>query len=290
MINKAVITSLLFISSLLTAEIIEISNIDDVRSYVTDNGLYLFDVDDTLIDNPLTLGSPPWRAWAKTKVPEYKGDFVLYDALTLFIAKNAPYKTVEPATATLISDLQNEGHAAFAFTARGRSQWYTTDMDGVDRFTQHQLLGAGIDFSNSKVPQELENLEKTYFTDGIIFAEHIKKGDLLKHLFKDLNYTPSLIVFVDDKLDQVLSVEAAVTEANIPFVGFWYRHGEINRKEFDPMMTNIQLESLLIHGEIVDDATAKKIADSLDKAIDPTSYFKSIFEKIDVEKLAPTLP
>ncbi len=287
MFKKMILISSVFLTSFLQADIMEITDIDDIRPYVAEDALYLFDIDDTLIDNPFSLGSPPWRSWVKSKLPNYNTNFVLYDALTLFIAKNAPYKTVEPSTANLIADLQNQGHAVFAFTARGRSQWYTTDIEGVDRFTQEQLHHVGIDFKNTMIPEELQSLEAAYFCDGIIFAQHIKKGDLLKHLFKDLKYIPSLIIFVDDKLDQVQSVEAAVKEAGIPFIGFWYRRSESDRKNFNPTVANIQLEFLLLQEEIINDDAALELVKT--KQSDPSTYFKEILEKIDIERLSPYL-
>lgn len=287
MLNKMILISSFFLTSFLQADIMEITQIDDIRPYITKDALYLFDIDDTLIDNPFSLGSPPWRNWVKSKLPNYDINFVLYDALTLFIAKNAPYKTVEPSTANLIADLQNQGHAVFAFTARGRSQWYTTDIEGVDRFTDEQLHHAGIDFKATLIPEELQSLETTYFCDGVIYAQHIAKGDLLKHLFKDLKYYPSLVIFVDDKLEQVQSVEAAVKGAGIPFIGFWYRRSEFDRKNFNPMIANIQLESLLLQGEIIDDDAALELAKT--KQSDPHTYFKEILEKIDIEQLSPQI-
>jgi hypothetical protein len=288
MFKKTILIGLICISSCIHAEIIEINQIDEVCPYVTESALCLFDIDDTLIDNPISLGSPPWRAWVKSKISSYKTSFVLYDALTLYIAKSAPYKTVEPDTANLINDLQNASIPVFAFTARGRTQWYTTDIEGVDLFTQLQLKNAGIDFQKTQIPTELKSLEPAYFSEGIIFAQHIKKGDLLLHLFKDLNYQPPLIIFVDDKLDQVQSVEAAVKKAGIPFVGFWYRRAEFDRVNFNPMIANIQLESLLLSGEIISDLDALEIAKRIKK--DPQAYLKEILDKIDLEQqLLPIL-
>jgi FMN phosphatase YigB (HAD superfamily) len=289
MLKKFILTVSIFITSFLQAEIIEISQIDAVRLYVIENALCLFDIDDTLIDNPFSLGSPPWRNWVKSKIPNFSTNFAVYDALTLFIAKNAPYKTVEPSTAHLITELIDQGHAVLAFTSRGRTQWSTTDIEGVDRFTHEQLNHAGIDFKNAKIPEKLKALDDKYFNDGIIFASHIKKGDLFKHLFKDLNYTPPLILFVDDNLEQMQSVEAAAKEVGIPFIGFWYRRSAIDRKDFNPMVANIQLEALLLKGEIISDEAAKDLSQA-GQNDDPEIYLKEIFEKIDIEQLTPTIP
>lgn len=283
MIRKLIVSSAVGLSALLQGEIVTTHQIDDILPRITQNTLCLFDIDDTLIDTPYYLGSPPWRSWVKSKLPDCHTDFVLYDALTLYIAQNIPYKAVEPTTVQLITDLQNEGVAAFAFTSRGRSQWYTTDLDGVDRFTHDQLEIAGIDFKKTQVPSELQLLEPTYFDDGIIFAQHIKKGDLLKHLFMDLNYRPDLLIFVDDKLDQVQSVEAAAADVGIPFLGFWYRRVELDRAQFKPMVSNIQLESLLLSGEIVNDERALELAEARADE-NPQTCLKEILEKVDVEQ------
>ena len=287
MYKKIIVSVFVFLSSYIQADIIPIDQIEDIRPYIDQNALVLFDIDDTLITNPYSLGSSPWRSWAKSKISHYDADFVVYDALTLYIAKKAHYKAVESSTVGLISDLQQSGIAVFAFTARGRSQWYTTDIKGVDQFTHKQLNHVGIDFKQTVIPVELQHLESTYFYKGIIFAQHIKKGDLLKHLLKDLNYHPSCIVFVDDKLDQVQSVEAVVKEAKIPFFGFWYRRAESDGANFSPMVANVQLENLLLKNKIVKDKEAKKIAETRSEK-DPIEYLNWILDQCDITRLAPT--
>lgn len=290
MYKKFILSFFLLFSAYAQAEILEINQIDDIRPYITQQSdLVLFDVDDTLITNPFSLGTPSWRNWVKPNIPKYDTDFVFYDALTLYIAKNAPYRAVEASNAKLISDLQNSGNAVFAFTARGRSQWSTTDLEGVDQFTHQQLNHAGIDFKRSPIPSELQYLEPAYFYEGIIFAQHIKKGDLLKHLFKDLNYRPSSIIFVDDRLEQVQSVEAALKEVGIPFIGFWYRRTELDGANFNPMVANVQLENLLLENKILSDEEAGAIASTIQKR-DAGEYLKSIFDQFDLTRLAPKSP
>lgn len=288
---KAFLFSLFTLLSVcIHADIVEINNIDDVRSYVTEpTDLVLFDIDDTLITNSSSIGSPAWRNWAKSKIPATTADFVVFDALTFFMAQKVAYRPVEPSTTLLISDLQSKNVPVFAFTARGRTQWYTTDMEGVDQFTHQQLAHAGIDFNRTSIPAELQNLEPAYFYKGIIFAQHIAKGDLLRHLFKDLNYQPTSIIFVDDKLEQVQSVEATVTEAGIPFKGFWYKRVELDSKSFDPMAANLQLEGLLLKNEILSDEQALELLSSISSQSDSIEYFKSIFEQIDMNQLIPKI-
>ncbi len=272
------------------ADIVEIDRIEDIRSYITQkNTLVLFDIDDTLITNSNSLGSPQWRAWVKNKLADHKAEFAVYDALTLYIAKNIPYKPVESSTATMIADLQSNDIPVFAFTARGRTQWYTTNIVGVDYFTDLQLKHVGIDFKNTSIPRDLQQLEPTYFYEGIIFAEHIQKGDLLKHLFKDLNYHPSLVIFIDDKLEQVKSVESALQEMGLPFIGFWYRRTEIDGKNFNPSVANIQLEHLLLGDSIIGNIEAEEIAATM-PANDQQHYLDRILKESGLDILQPILP
>lgn len=288
MFKKLTLLACMFISTTLQSEIVEIYNIDDIRPYIQKNTLCLFDVDDTLIDNPFSLGSPPWRRWAESKIPNTHKNYVLFDALLLYIAKNAHYKTVEPTTMQLISDLQSDGITTFAFTARGRSQWCSTNIEGVDRFTQKQLNLVGIDFMKTQIPPELQSLESTYFYNGIIFAEHTPKGDVLNHLFKDLKYVPTHVIFIDDKLKQVESVEAALKDSGIKFIGFWYRRSELDRANFNPQVANIQLEGIL-KGIFINDEEAALLSNDL-QHIDPHTYLNGIIQNLDLEQLTPSLP
>src|SRR5262249_21251501 len=135
---------------------------------------------------------------------------------------------------------------------------------------------------------ELQNLDRAHFYQGIIFAKHIAKGELLKRLFQDLDYAPSLILFVDDKREQVESVEAALKDSNIPFVGFWYKRSALDRADFNPIVANIQLEALLLNGEVFSDKEAKKLAQSK-KDVNPETYLKNILQALDLQEIAPTI-
>lgn len=288
MSKKFIFAIFLFLAPYVQADIIEINQIEDIRSYITQKDtLVLFDIDDTLITNSVSVGSPPWRNWVKNKLSDYKADFVVFDALTLYMAQKIPYKPVEANTVALIADLQSDSIPVFAFTSRGRSQWYTTDIAGVDHFTHLQLNNAGIDFKQTAIPNELQKLEPAYFYEGIIFAEHIKKGDLLKHLFKDLNYNPSCIIFIDDKLDQVKSVESALQEIGVPFIGFWYRRAEFDGANFKPVIANVQLEYLLLEDTIIGHAEAEEIV-AIMPDIEEQHHLSWILNQIDFNVIKPS--
>ena len=53
------------------------------------------------------------------------------------------------------------------------------------------------------------------------------------------------------------------------------------------MIANIQLESLLLQGEIIADDVALELTKT--KQNDPHTYFKETLEKIDIEQLSPSI-
>lgn len=288
MLKKLIFTVCVVLSFNISAEIVEIAHIEEIRPYVIKDSLILFDVDETLIATPFSLGSSQWRSWAKTKLPTYKIDFQLFDALTLYIAQEAPYRTVESTTSHLISELQNDLYFVFGFTARGRSQWYSTNIAGVDQLTVEQLENVRIDFNSSDLPEKLEDLDSPYFYEGIIFSEHYSKGDLLKHLLLDNNYSPSLILFVDDKRENAQSIDTAARELGIPCIAFWYRRSELDGANFNPNVANVQLEKLLKEGILISDKDASEIAKTM-TGVDPKVYLTKILDTIDIRMLTPKI-
>jgi hypothetical protein len=99
-----------------------------------------------------------------------------------------------------------------------------------------------------------------YF-EGIFFADTELKGDYLRKLFSDGTY-PKKIIFIDDKLSQIESVDLLLSELDIEHECYWYCAIEDKTMAFDPLISNIQLYYLIkSRGKwMLSDAEAKKIA------------------------------
>ena len=83
--------------TLLQATIIESNHMDDIRQYLDQKTLVLFDMDDTLTDSPYFLGSGLWRQYVRQKIPEHEQAFGpiipgknLHDLFSFYIAKKWP--------------------------------------------------------------------------------------------------------------------------------------------------------------------------------------------------------
>lgn len=242
--------------------IIKIESLNQIASAESTQAIYFIDLDDTLFDFPYMLGS---KAWRKYMTSATKDDLTenWHDLFSLFIVRNHPLETVETVTKHFILNLQATGNVVFGLTARERERWYDTPMDGIDRLTVSQLESVGINFNDEclvKAYPWLTNSPEYY--EGVFFADLEPKGDYLLKLFKDAPELPKKVIFIDDKLSQVESVAAALSQLGIDHECYWYVATDEKACKFDPLIANIQLYYFWMSGgeRIISDEEAATIA------------------------------
>ena len=244
--------------SILLCKIIETDKISDLLSEVDVNTLVVFDIDDTLITTKSLLGSTAsWTYLAnKVKCADLKmdrEDFPL-NALIESIIRQAPIKTLECDTVDLILGLQEKEIDVIALTARKKHPFY---LKTADVETYQSLKNINIDFY--KKPFVFKDRPLDAFSKGIIYTDYQLKGPFLKRFLETIENKPSKIIFIDDQLYHVKSVEETVEGLSIPFVGYHYTYPEKNYPTFDPLLLNIQLEKMVMEGVILSDAEALEI-------------------------------
>lgn len=278
-------------SSQLPATITEINNIEEILPAIETDSLLLFNIAEVVMDSSIELGISPWRKYVKNNAPMCFKPRLLnfHDELTLFVARNIPPKAVEDLTPQIIETYQKQGLPVFAFTSRGRTEWYTTQVEGVDQLTEDLMHKLGVHFEKSQLPVNWQNLEDSafapYFHHGIIYANHMGKGEFLKQLLQETGYVPAKIVFVDDKRDSLESVEKAMQEMGVPFAGFWYTRTANDHKKFSPMIAHIQLQSLIFENRMLSNEEATAIIQKSYQGIDPDTFFKDLLKRIDIVNL-----
>ena len=262
----------------LQAEIIKTVQIDEIVQSVTDDTLVLFNIAEVLMDTETSLGTQAWRKYIRSRL-----DSKDHDALSLFVFQNIPAKTPEPETASVVTYLQEQGFPVFAFTSRGRHEWYQTQIENIDILTENALRQIGIDFSLNQLPPSLANLDlefQDYFHAGIIYATNsFEKGEILAKFLETTDYRPSKIVFVDDKADSLKIVEEAMNALGISFTGYAYSRTAVDHAKFNPMIAHIQLEWLLSNGQVLSDEEAKQIKEEQFSQTDPEDYFQEVMKK-----------
>lgn len=284
--------SFLFIGSTqLSATIVEIQQMDQILPAVEENTLLLFNISEVVLDSSIDLGTSPWRKYVKNIAAKWNKavNCNVHDELTLFAARNIPPKAVEEITPQIIANYQNQGLPVLAFTSRGRTEWYSTEVPGVDQLTEDLLHRLNVNFEASKLPAQWQNIKEgafaPYFHHGIIYANHMDKGEFLKQLLTETGYMPAKIVFVDDKRDSLETVENALKDLGVPFVGFWYPRTAKDHRDFSPMIAHIQLQSLIFENRVLSNAEAAAIMKESYAGVDADKFFIDLLNRIDLENL-----
>lgn len=258
----------------LGAEIVEIQDINKILPAIeAQNTLVLIDMDDTLTDSTIMLGTGTWRkslrdpnskhteTLKKLDLLERKEE--LHDWMTHFVATKVPVKPVENDFPRIVKELQEESVPVFVFTARGKKKWYSTEIQGIDTLTDTQLQQAGYSFQDSILPSEWQNLDPAIYGNGVLYTSPIKKGVFLKNLLESTGYRPAKIVFIDDKRDQLESVEKAAEELGIPYIGFWYTRADKEHQNFNENITMVQWTELQSRGLIFSDEQTLQMVKNL---------------------------
>lgn len=277
----------LFLPAEIPALIIEIDQIEEILKEVDQEAWVLFDIDQTLIDSSSTFGSGPWNSYLKATIdklgkdnPLIKAD--LFDYITLLAARKVPVKPVEPIIPLLIDQLQSQQVVVMGLTARGKREWYTSYIEDGDKLARDQLRSVGIFLDRTILPHPLSHVEDSLDLSpycGIFLAGNFDlKGVFLKTLLEKIEHVPSKIIFVDDAVRHINSVENEL-DGIVPVVAYHYNRVIRDNHSFDPQIGNIQLHAFLFEGRILTDEDAAQIKKEMCD-IDPEQYLKKILEVI----------
>lgn len=214
--------ALLFAVQVLVAEILETDKIATLLDIVDQDTLVILDLNDTLMGSVEYEGSDSWAKEVIQKEMQMTGlsKQAVYD---YFVPKwhkillSSPVKAIEPITSEVIAALQDKEVPMIGLTARYIEMAYPT---------HNALHSIGIDLAKSTIYAtdiEIEGGYASKFIDGVVFVGlKNDKGQTLLRFLDQINYQPKRVVFVDDKLPNVQSVEQAMQTRQIPFTGMHY--------------------------------------------------------------------
>lgn len=252
----SVILSFFLILGKSEAKIVETQRFADILAEVDSNTIIFFDIDDTLINTSCMLGNTSWWRYFVLKTQEMKANPQIIDPIVRKIIQKVPVELIEEDSSHHIKNLQTQGILTFALTARSINEF---DEDGF--ITYQQLKNVGIHFSNHELSPLLDDQNLIFFSRGIIFTNYQEKGPVLKKFLDQMDLHPIKIVFIDDNIKQIQSVESMAHKMNIPFIGFRYSKLDALHQNFDPLIVNIQLESLLNADQILSNEEASILAE-----------------------------
>lgn len=200
--------------------------------------LVLLDVGGTLLAYPDAVLHPSHESWKydwfQTHYPTIsREEKIALDRIIL--GTLGKWELLDELWPEVILEAQNHGMKVVAFTK--------VAMDPSMRGSRAQILQSlGIPFKND-LP-ELSNGQSFEYAQGVIETEYQLKGPVLKEVLSRLNSRPKKILFVDDRMKQIKSVDDTCGELGIPCTAFHYVPSE-SAPQLDEKIADYQLSTLV---------------------------------------------
>jgi hypothetical protein len=149
---------------------------------------------------------------------------VIFDIDQTMVGRDG--KLMEPALISVLQKLKRQGNKIIALTAR---PWKSRE------FTVKQLQDLGISFVETAITEDvmsqrfhIPNMEMERFAagfaEGILYCGFNPKGKVLAWHLLMTDYEPTSVVFIDDVLPFVESVDEHCRRLNIPCTCIHYQH------------------------------------------------------------------
>ena len=213
------------------ASITTVSDFREIKNYMgrlDRSSLVIFDVDCVLIipsDND-TLSRSPYRKklWrsVESRISKERSRFLIS-----IIIMETNWILLDKSVIDIINYLTQQKIPTIALTSINTGRFGV--IESMEDLRIKQLKSVGIDFTKlapMKDTIKLDSLRTVHGTPmlnkGIIFTAELDKGMVLKDILQKLNYYPKKIIFIDDKIQNLYSVQNACNMLKIPFQGFHY--------------------------------------------------------------------
>lgn len=243
----------------LQAQIIEAPNLEPIEkalSLADQKTLVMFDVDDTLlVPKDLILKACSRSGEWKQKVRR------LIDNENLLgqVLSQIEYEPVNPRTKEIIRHLTERQIRTIAFTKMPIGP--CGDIQSMEDWRLSHLRKHQFDFSLAFPEIPLLSLQAidgkiSLFKEGLLCANRQNKGPVLNAFLEKLQWKPSKIIFIDNRLDYLESVEEALSGSGIEYVGFYYTEEERRPLILDEALAKFQVDHLIKTGKWLNDLEA----------------------------------
>ncbi len=266
-IFKTLLFTLVSYSSLSFGQILEVTNMKDIRKHfdnATNDTLAVFDVDMVLIqpkDPAFQMANmkrySPIAKKVSAQLPKGKKE-VFLGLMTV----SSDSILVDPAMPTFIKTLQDKKVSTMALTANLTGKFL--HIPSMEKWRIECLKQLGINFSENApfskeiVFHDLPTFRGNHsvFMEGALFVNgsSCAKGDAFVVFLKKTGYSPKKIIFVDDREDNLKSLETALQEFNpaIEYTGLLFSGAKdypstvITEKEFETRWQDLAKQAEII--------------------------------------------
>jgi FMN phosphatase YigB (HAD superfamily) len=223
--------------------LIETKSIEDVLKYVKPNALVVFDIDNTIAAPSGEIGTDQYSSYL---IEKYLKEGMSYQAaldkvlpLLFQIQDYVKLYPLEKETLKVLDYLRAKKIPTVALTSRSIQ---------IAQRTIDQLAEAGIVLQAPlSFARELSFAVDVpaLYKDNIIFCAKNDKGKALMNLLKQFNYSPDCIIYVDDRISHIFSVEKECLNNHIRYIGIRYGYCDERVKNFDPIRAQQEYEQLI---------------------------------------------
>ncbi len=213
--------TLLFSWAQLKAAIIETRHVEDVLPFIDEETWFLVDLDNCMFEAVQALGHANWfygQIQQKMRLGMTQEDAIREAYPDWIKTQNiCQVKPVEENFVRILSSLQDKGIIIMGCTHRQPS---------VVDATFRQVRSLGFDFSKSSPYSQNEVIipsqTPVLYSQGILFVgDYNKKIDIFKSFLSLIGQKPKKVVFIDDKLKNVVELEE-LSKLGIEYQGIHY--------------------------------------------------------------------
>jgi len=271
--NSWLLALCLLINNPLTAKISQCDTLTPIIAATADfseKSLVVFDVDRVLIDSRdaiLRLANRNLLLQLKMKYAGTLPPKIVAD-LTSLVYLQGNSLLIDPQSVELINSLKKRAVPVIALTA--------TSIGGIGkiasiqdwRLEELEKFGISFESSFSQYPGfELSDLTglgpSPVFKKGILFSSIYSKGLVLASFLKTVGFQPDKVLFLDDLLYNVTSVENALDDMGVKEVlAYQYLGAEKLPNSIDRQVADLQLKTLVEKEEWLSDIQARKLLET----------------------------
>lgn len=256
----------------LSAAIIEVDSLHAIQKQAPplgQNALVLFDVDDTLLIPNDAVLRPCGKVLLKKYISQNLENPAIkypYDYLHSEVLLNAKSSVVDPGFPQFIKQLQHRKIPAIAFTAAPGGK--LGRIHSMADWRIDQLKKFGFDFSQAfpnlylEFPKQCDKQYPPLFKSGVLFSSRHPKGPVLSQFLKRIHLRPTIVVLIDDKIENLETTQCALDEMGIEFIGFYYTAAEKLPCYLDEKIAEFQFCYLVENGVWLSDEEARNAANS----------------------------
>lgn len=249
---------ILFCQITAPAAIYEISAMSELVEKLADaneQDWVVFDVDDVIIVAKDQALRPPMvdyavelamKHMAQASVEERKQFQEIISLVYLLPERNL----IEPHFPEIFKELQARGLYLLAETHCDTGKLGL--IPKIETWRINHLKSLDVDFSRDLPPFALEKIKKEgkkapVYDSGILFCKGYPKGEVLSHFIALQTTPPRKVYFVDDLVENVLSVQECLDQAGIACDSFIYTGAKKFETSCDPDIVHYQFHHLLKH-------------------------------------------